>query len=100
MEGASKLPTEAPAGRVVADSLERIRLSRAPLAKYKRLSEQEVTPMDRALAYFRKVVEEANDPSGRALAKEDEFTCEALCVLLAPREPLATGARPCTSSLR
>ena len=50
--------------------------------------------MDPALAYFRKMIKETDDPLGRSLAKERQFICESLRVLPSPHEPPATGARP------
>ena len=72
------------AERVAPGSPGRSRLSQARHMKYGHLFGHGVTPMDRALAHFRKVMKESSDSMGRALAKEGKVFCDGLRVLFTP----------------
>ena len=64
------------AERAAVEPLGRIRLSRSPNMKYKCVLAPGVISRDGAQAYFRKVIEEAEDPLVRASAKDLEFNRE------------------------
>ena len=72
------------AERVALGSSGRSRLSHARHMKYGHLFGPRVTPMDRAMAYFRKVMKESGESMGHALAKEGKFFCDGLRVLFTP----------------
>ena len=82
------------AEKVALESVDRLRLSRAPHMKYKYLLSGSVTTMDRALEYFRRVAKETDDELVRAVAQEREFVCEAMRVLFTPYAPSSKGLAP------
>ena len=77
------------------ESVDRIRLSRAPRMKDKYLLPNGAQSMDEALEYFRAVAKQMDSPLARAVANEREYICEAMRVLLTPHAPSGKGlARP------
>ena len=86
--------TGSQAEKVALESVDRLRLSRAPHMKYKYLLSGGVSSMDKALEYFRRVVKESNDVLVRSVAMEREFICEAMRVLFTPYAPSVKGLAP------
>ena len=84
------------AGRVAMESVDRIRLSRAPRMKYKRLLSNGAQLMGRAAEYFRRVAKQTGSPQVRVLANEREYICEAMRTLFAPYAPSGEGLAPPT----
>ena len=82
------------AEKVAMESVDRIRLSRAPHMKYKFLLSGNVNSMDKALEYFRRVAKETDDELVRAVAQEREFICDAMRVLFTPYAPSNKGLAP------
>ena len=82
------------AEKVALESVDRLRLSRAPHMKFKYLLSGGVSSMDKALEYFRRVAKETDDTLVRAVAKEREFICEAMRVLFTPYAPSIKGLAP------
>ena len=50
--------------------------------------------MDKPLEYFRRAVEQSDDPLVRAAASEREFICEAMRILFTPYAPPGKGVAP------
>ena len=75
------------AEKVALESVDRLRLSRAPHMKFRYLLSGGVRSMDKALEYFRRVAKESKDPLVCAVALEREFICEAMRVLFTPYAP-------------
>ena len=86
--------TGSQAEKVALESVDRLRLSRAPHMKYKYLLAGGVTSMDKALEYFRRVIKESDDVLVRSIAMEREFICEAMRVLFTPYAPSVKGLAP------
>ena len=82
------------AEKVALESVDRLRLSRAPHMKFKFLLSGNVTSMDKALEYFRRVAKETDEELVRAVALEREFICEAMRVLFTPYAPSSKGLAP------
>ena len=70
-----------------AESVGRIRLSRAPHMEFKSPLAPTVAPRGRALVYFRLVAKEADNALAEALAGGREVFCEALRILFTPDAP-------------
>ena len=84
------------AEKVALESVDRIRLSRAPHMRYKYLLAGGLRSMDRALEYFRRVVTPPDDPLMRAVASEREFICGAVRILFTPYALPGKGVAPPT----
>ena len=82
------------AEKVALESVDRLRLSRAPHMKFKYLLSGGVQSMDKALEYFRRVAKESSDALVKAVAPEREFICEAMRVLFTPYAPSGKGLAP------
>ena len=82
------------AEKVALESVDRLRLSRAPHMKFKYLLSGNVKSMDKALEYFRRVAKESKDPLVCAVAMEREFICDAMRVLFTPYAPSGKGLAP------
>ena len=84
---------------MATESVDRIRLSRAPHMKYKYLLGNGGRTMDKALEYFRRVAKQTDSPLARAVAYEREFICEVMRILPTPHAPPSRGLAPPTVRL-
>ena len=84
----------APSERVAMESVDRIRLSRAPYMKYKFLLPNGAQPMGRTLEYFRRVAKQTDSALARAVATEREFICDSIRAFYAPHAVAGKGLAP------
>ena len=80
----------AQAEKVAMESVDRIRLSRAPHMTYKYLLANGAQYIDEASGYFRRVANQTDNSLVRAAANEREFICEAMRI---PHTPYAPSAK-------